>query len=141
RGWIDECYAHDDAEQILAALQESLEPAAQAAAEEIAAKSPTAVKLTLEALRRAATMETLEEVLDQDYRLGVRLVAAPDFAEGVRAQVIDKDRNPRWSPATLAEVDRATVESYFADLGEQELGLAASVHAEQAVQAEPAAGG
>ncbi|UNK45255.1 enoyl-CoA hydratase/isomerase family protein [Arthrobacter sulfonylureivorans] len=134
RGWIDECYAFDDAEQILAALKESPEQAAQAAAEEIEAKSPTAVKLTLEALRRAGKMETLEEVLDQDYRLGVRLVAAPDFAEGVRAQVIDKDRNPAWNPATLAEVDRATVESYFADLGEHELGLAASV------QAEPAAG-
>jgi len=62
-------------------------------------------------------------VLDQDYRLGIRLLAAPDFAEGIRAQVIDKDRSPKWKPATLAEVDRAAVESYFADLGEGELGL------------------
>jgi len=123
RHWIDECYQYDDAEQILAALQSSAEPKAREAAVELSAKSPTSVKLTLEALRRARGMATLEEVLDQDYRLGIRLLAARDFAEGVRAQVIDKDRNPRWNPATLAEVDRATVEAYFADLGEDELGL------------------
>ena len=123
RRWIDDCYQYDDAEQILAALQSSAEPKAREAAVELAAKSPTSVKLTLEALRRARGMATLEEVLDQDYRLGIRLLHAPDFAEGVRAQVIDKDRNPRWNPATLADVDRATVESYFADLGEDELGL------------------
>jgi enoyl-CoA hydratase len=123
RRWIDDCYQYDDAEQILAALESSAEPKAREAAVELAAKSPTSVKLTLEALRRARGMATLEEVLDQDYRLGIRLLHAPDFAEGVRAQVIDKDRNPRWSPATLADVDRATVESYFADLGPDELGL------------------
>jgi enoyl-CoA hydratase len=123
RLWIDACYAYDDAEEILAALQESGEPNAREAAAELAAKSPTSVKLTLEALRRARGMDTLEEVLDQDYRLGIRLLAAPDFAEGIRAQVIDKDRSPKWKPATLAEVDREAVESYFADLGEGELGL------------------
>jgi enoyl-CoA hydratase len=37
-----------------------------------------------------------------------------DFAEGIRAQIIDKDRNPKWSPATLAEVSAADVEAYFA---------------------------
>jgi enoyl-CoA hydratase len=123
RRWIDDCYQYDDAEQILEALQSSAEPKAREAAVELAAKSPTSVKLTLEALRRARSMATLEEVLDQDYRLGIRLLAAPDFAEGVRAQVIDKDRNPRWNPAVLADVDRATVESYFAHLGQDELGL------------------
>lgn len=44
--------------------------------------------------------------------------------EGIRAQVIDKDRDPRWSPATLAEVTDTAVDRFFAPLGEHELGLA-----------------
>jgi enoyl-CoA hydratase len=40
----------------------------------------------------------------------------PDFAEGVRAQVIDKDRTPRWSPARLADVDPASIAEFFEPL-------------------------
>ena len=61
------------------------------------------MKVTLAALRKAAGM-TLAEVLEQDYRVAVALTERPDLKEGIRAQVIDKDRNPQWSPATLAEV-------------------------------------
>ena len=48
-------------------------------------------------------------------------MAGHDFYEGVRAVVVDKDQRPRWQPATLSEVDDATVDRYFAPLGEQEL--------------------
>lgn len=62
--------------------------------------------------------------------MGLRCLAEPDFREGIRAQVVDKDRNPQWKPATLAEVQASDVEGYFAPLGERELGLAsASVEA------------
>ncbi|EKU46561.1 enoyl-CoA hydratase/isomerase family protein [Brevibacterium casei] len=107
--WIDECYQGDDAEAIVAALAAHESPDARAAAELILTKAPTSVKVTLAALRKAATM-TLPEVLEQDYRTAVEMTRRPDLREGIRAQVIDKDRNPRWSPATLAEVDDATVE-------------------------------
>ncbi len=53
--------------------------------------------------------------------MGLRFLAGPDFREGIRAQVVDKDRNPHWQPATLAEVSRDDVESYFAPLGDREL--------------------
>ncbi|MDV6286936.1 enoyl-CoA hydratase/isomerase family protein, partial [Rhodococcus jostii] len=43
--------------------------------------------------------------------------------EGIRAQVVDKDRNPQWSPATIEEVDPAQVDAFFAPLGDLELGL------------------
>ncbi|SDJ98513.1 enoyl-CoA hydratase [Cryobacterium psychrotolerans] len=125
RAWIDECYSADDASEIVARLQASDHPDARAAASVLVAKSPTAVCITLESLRRARRLGSVEEALNQEYRVTVRLAASSEFMEGVRAQVIDKDRNPRWSPATLPEVDRAVVESYFASLGPRELGLSA----------------
>ncbi|RBP62429.1 enoyl-CoA hydratase [Brevibacterium sanguinis] len=106
--WIDECYRGDRAEDIVAALAAHPHPDANAAADLIAAKAPTSVKVTLAALRKAAHM-TLAEVLEQDYRVAVAMTERPDLREGIRAQVIDKDRSPRWSPATLAEVDDAAV--------------------------------
>jgi enoyl-CoA hydratase len=121
REWIDSAYAADDAEEILRRLQAAGGEAADAAAT-IEAKSPTAVKLTLESLRRVRGL-SLEETLAQEYRVGVRSLAGPDFREGIRAQVVDKDRNPQWKPASLAEVSPADVERYFAPLGDRELHL------------------
>jgi enoyl-CoA hydratase len=119
RGWLDACYAGDDAAVILGALRCAGNPRAGAAADVLAAVSPTAVKVTLRASRLAAT-QTLEQVLEQDYRLGIRFLRHPDLAEGIRAQVIDKDRRPRWSPATLDEVGEADVDAFFAPLPENE---------------------
>ncbi|HEV7167583.1 MAG TPA: enoyl-CoA hydratase/isomerase family protein [Micrococcaceae bacterium] len=121
RGWIDECYAFDDVQEIVAALQSSAAPAAAEAAARIMANSPTAVTLTLEALRRAARLATLEDVLGQEYRVSLRAAAMPDFREGIRAQVIDKDRTPAWSPPSLAEVDPRSIAGAFAELGGREL--------------------
>jgi enoyl-CoA hydratase len=124
REWIDAAYARDDAEEIVRSLRDLGDDAA-AAADTIEAKSPTSVKVTLESLRRVRGL-SLEEALDQEYRVGLRCLAGPDFREGIRAQVVDKDRNPQWKPPTLAEVREADVEGYFAPLGERELGLSAS---------------
>ncbi|AIY01349.1 3-hydroxyisobutyryl-CoA hydrolase [Arthrobacter sp. PAMC 25486] len=127
RWWIDECYAPDDAGTILGRLARVGDPAATAAAETIAAKSPTAVTVTLAALRRARALGSLESVLNQELRVSLRALAWPDFAEGIRAQLVDKDRNPAWLPASLAAVSPAVVEAAFADLGARELGLSAPV--------------
>jgi enoyl-CoA hydratase len=121
RDWIDDCYAADDAEEILRRLR-AAGPEAAEAAEIIESKSPTAVKVTLESLRRARQLG-LDEALVQEYRVGVRCLAGPDFREGIRAQVVDKDRNPQWQPPTLSEVHAHDVERYFAPLGEKELVL------------------
>jgi enoyl-CoA hydratase len=129
RAWIDECYAFNTVEEIVAALQKSSVPAGHEAAERILTKSPTAVKVTLESLRRARGMAMLEEALDQEYRVSLRCLGGKEFPEGIRAQVIDKDRTPRWQPASLQEVGPEVVEAHFAGLGARELMLAAeSVH-------------
>ncbi|MEU3561464.1 enoyl-CoA hydratase/isomerase family protein [Kitasatospora sp. NPDC006786] len=131
RDWIDHCYAAGTVEEILDRLRGSGEPEAKKAADRIAANSPTAVKATLAALRRARALGPLEAVLDQEYRVSCAALATPDLAEGIRAQVIDKDRAPRWSPAALSAVEPAVVARYFAPLGERELGLAATTPLER----------
>ncbi|MER7761087.1 enoyl-CoA hydratase/isomerase family protein [Streptomyces sp. NPDC097619] len=123
RPWIDHGYAGDDAEEIVDRLLSAGEPAAKAAADTLLGKSPTAVKVTLEALRRARRLGPLERVLEQEYRVSCAALASPDLVEGIRAQVIDKDRAPRWSPARLAEVDAADVDRWFAPRGADELRL------------------
>jgi enoyl-CoA hydratase len=127
RAWIDGCYAFDTVEEIVGALRASPVPAAAAAAESILAKSPTALKLTLESLRRARTSGSLAETLEQEYRVSLRCLAGPDLPEGIRAQVIGKDRKPQWSPDTLEAVSAAEVARYFAHLGPRELRLATAV--------------
>ncbi|MFJ6074049.1 enoyl-CoA hydratase/isomerase family protein [Streptomyces sp. NPDC093065] len=124
RSWIDACFSADTVEEIVERLLAEDSPAAKATAETLLLKSPTALKVTLAAVRRARRLGPLERVLDQEYRVSLACLHAPDLVEGVRAQVIDKDRNPHWSPATLIEVTDADVERFFTPLGERELGLA-----------------
>ncbi|WP_433832215.1 enoyl-CoA hydratase/isomerase family protein [Actinoplanes sp. CA-015351] len=104
RTWIDECYAGDDLTTILDRLTNHPHPAAQAAAKEIATKSPTSLVLTLRSLRTAAGLPNLRAALDEELRLSAVMLRLPDLAEGIRAQIIDKDRRPRWQPASLRDV-------------------------------------
>jgi enoyl-CoA hydratase len=115
-GWIAECYAGDDPVEIIGRLAEHADPAARETAAELRQRSPLSVAVTLEALRRAASIEHLPDLLPTELGLAIRLATGPDFAEGVRAQLIDRDRNPRWSHAAIEDVSRAEVLSYFEPL-------------------------
>lgn len=114
RDWIDECYAGQTVEDIVAALRAHGAGPAHDAADLIATRSPIALSVTLAAVRRAADLPTLKDVLVQDYRVSSASLRSHDLVEGIRAQLIDKDRNPQWSPARLADVTAADVEAYFA---------------------------
>ncbi|MFJ6793002.1 enoyl-CoA hydratase/isomerase family protein [Streptomyces sp. NPDC091268] len=116
RAWIDHCYAAPTVEGIVERLLAHGDPAAKETAETILAKSPTALKATLAAVRRAAGLGALERVLAQEFRTSVHALRTPDLVEGIRAQVVDKDRRPRWSPAALAEVSDAAAARFLAPL-------------------------
>lgn len=125
RPWIDRCYAFDTAEAIFEALSSAPEPGARKAAEEIAGNSPSSVKITLSALRAARRLGQLAPCLDQEFRVTLSVIRDPDFVEGVRAAVVDKDRSPRWSPASLEAVSEEAVTRHFRPLTHtRELGLA-----------------
>ncbi|ATL80830.1 enoyl-CoA hydratase/isomerase family protein [Streptomyces malaysiensis subsp. malaysiensis] len=123
REWIDHCYAADTVEEIVDRLMATGEPAAKETAQTLLTKSPTALKATLAAVRRARALGSLERVMEQEYRVSCAALSRPDFVEGIRAQVIDKDRCPRWAPATLAEVTDAEVARFFAPPADGDLRL------------------
>lgn len=113
RDWIDPCYAGHDPAEIVHRLEAHEAEGAQRAASLIRQRSPLSVAVTLEGLRRAATMSTVREVLDEDLTMADHLVTRGDFAEGVRAQLVDKDRTPHWTHARLEDVTRAEVLAAF----------------------------
>jgi enoyl-CoA hydratase len=117
--WIDQCYAGETVADIIASLRAHHAAAANDAADLIATRSPVALSVTLEAVRRAAKLDTLEDVLAQDYRVSSASLRSHDLVEGIRAQLVDKDRNPKWSPASLAGVTAADVEAYFAPVDDE----------------------
>jgi enoyl-CoA hydratase len=110
--WITECYAGDDPVEIVGRLAQHAHPSARQAADTLRSRSPLSIWVTLAALRRAATM-SLAEVAEQDLRICTALALGPDFTEGVRAQLIDRDRNPRWSHAGIEDVAPTEVEAFF----------------------------
>ena len=75
--------------------------------------SPLALKITLRALRIARTLQSLERALEMEYRAAVATLANHDLREGIRAAVIDKDRDPKWSPARLEDVSQDMIDRHF----------------------------
>ena len=111
RDGIDFHFGHDSVEAILASLDEGDDWAlAQAAI--IRTMSPTSLKLTLAGLRAGADA-SIEDALITEYRMVCEIRNGHDFFEGVRAQLIDKDRKPLWSPARLEDVSEADLARYF----------------------------
>jgi enoyl-CoA hydratase len=82
--------------------------------------SPTSLKVTLRQLRLCRG-RPYDETVTVEYRLSQHVTARPDFREGIRAVLVDKDNRPRWNPPTLAGVREADVEACFAPLGERDL--------------------
>jgi enoyl-CoA hydratase len=119
---IDAFFAHDTAEEILAALDADHTDWSRDTAKTIRAKSPTSAKITVRQLREGA-MLSFDDCMRMEYRMVQRIVAGHDFYEGVRATIIDKDGMPKWRPAALADVSDADVDAYFTPMNDKELPL------------------
>ena len=118
---IDALFSHDRMEDIVAALQRDGSDFAQATSKTLNEKSPRGMVVALKLLRLARTARSLEECLMREYRAALEVFSSDDFREGVRAAVIDKDRNPKWSPPRIEDVTPAMVAPYFAEIGADEL--------------------
>lgn len=105
RAWIDDAFAADTVPEIVERLRARPEAKASATADLLGELSPTGLAVTLASVRRARELTGLRAALEQEYGLVMWFATSqPDLPEGIRAQVIDKDRSPRWQPATLADL-------------------------------------
>ena len=98
-------------EEALSRLDEDTSDMAAASRRALAGSSPTSLKLALRLLREA--QGTFDARISREFRVAAHLMEGPDFLEGVRAQVIEKDRTPRWRPSMLGEVTRESLDRCF----------------------------
>ena len=118
---IDRWFAHDRMEDIFGELRRDSSDFAQSTLKVLNEKSPRGMVVTLKLLRLARSARSLEECLVREYRAALEVFRSDDFREGVRAAVIDKDRNPRWSPPRVEDVTPEMLAPYFRELGADEL--------------------
>jgi enoyl-CoA hydratase len=113
---IDRCFAPDRLEDIIACLEAD---GSDWAAKELATlrtKSPTACKVTLRLLVESPLQFHFLDEMRLEYGIVVRMFRHPDFIEGVRALLIDRDNKPRWTPPTPDEVTDAMIDRIFEPL-------------------------
>ena len=117
---IKKHFASDRFEDILASLEEE---DSEWAAKELAtlrSKSPQTCKVALRQLADSAKLDSFADNMRMEYRIASRVLTRPDFAEGVRAVIVDKTHDPEWNPATAEEVSDELIDSIFAPLPEGE---------------------
>ena len=116
-------FASDRYEDILASLEAEIESNENGGAEwaqkerdTLGTKSPQTCKVALRQLATSLTLDSFADNMAMEYRIGSRVLTRPDFAEGVRAVIVDKTHDPKWDPATPEEVTDGLLDSIFAPL-------------------------
>lgn len=109
-------FASDRFEDILASLKGDGSEWATSQLALLRSKSPQTCKVALRQLHDSLACAAFAANMAMEYRIASRVLTLPDFAEGVRAVIIDKDNSPRWNPATAEEVGDALIDSIFATL-------------------------
>jgi enoyl-CoA hydratase len=109
---IERCFTAETVPEIVTRLGQEDAAWAAAALKAMRTVSPSALFWTLQALRNGAEL-TLPEALEAEFRLTKTTMAHPDFVEGVRAMVVDKDRKPAWTPSRIEDVDPHKIDALF----------------------------
>lgn len=104
RAWIDEVFSAGSVPEIAQRLSARTEVSASATAAALAELSPTALAVTLDAVREARQGDLRDALIGEYRRVMWFATHHPDLVEGIRAQLVDKDRDPKWQPATIAEL-------------------------------------
>jgi enoyl-CoA hydratase len=117
---IDRLFAADRIEDIFAVLNADPSPWVREQLAEILKNSPRSCKVALRELATSRILTEFSEIMRLEYRISSRLARKPDFSEGVRAFVIDKDNRPQWTPPRIEDVSDDEVDAIFAPLPEDE---------------------
>ena len=117
---IERLFASDRFEDILAALEADGSEWALKELATLRTKSPQTCKVALRQLKESHDLGGFEDNMAMEYRIASRVLLRPDFAEGVRAVIVDKDNAPRWDPGTPEAVDDVLLDAIFAPLPKDE---------------------
>ncbi len=117
---INRHFASDQYEHILANLEVDESDWAMKELATLRTKSPQTCKVALRQLATSAGLDDFADNMRMEYRIGSRVLVRPDFAEGVRAVIVDKDNDPKWNPATAEGVSDELLDAIFAPLPPQE---------------------
>lgn len=112
-------FASDRFEDILASLEAAADAGDDWATKErdtLGTKSPQTCKVALRQLAESAKLSDFADNMRMEYRIASRVLTRPDFAEGVRAVIVDKTNDPKWDPATPEGVTEDLLDAIFAPL-------------------------
>ena len=109
---VDRCFSGNSIEEIFDNLEQDDSDWAQHTHSLLLQKSPTSLKITFHQLTAFSHLD-FEDIMKVEYRIAVHCNFSAEFYEGIRAQIIDKDRQPRWNPNALADVGEDLVKQYF----------------------------
>jgi enoyl-CoA hydratase len=117
---INKHFASDRYEEILASLEADDSDWAAKELATLRTKSPQTCKVALRQLAESEKLDSFADNMRMEYRIASRVLTRPDFAEGVRAVIIDKTNDPQWDPATPDGVSEDLLDSIFAPLSADE---------------------
>jgi enoyl-CoA hydratase len=117
---IEKHFTSSRLEDIIASLEADGGEWAAKELKTLRSKSPQACKVALRQLSEARKLDDFADNMAMEYRIGSRALILPDFAEGVRAVIVDKDQSPIWNPPTPEGVSDELIDSIFAPLPEGE---------------------
>jgi enoyl-CoA hydratase/carnithine racemase len=110
---VDRCFSAATLQEIVTKLRARDSDWAQQQLDVLGKMSPTAMKVTIEQLRRCAN-RSFEDTMTIEYRMAQACMRpGHDFYEGVRAVLIDKDQKPQWNPPSIDGVTAQMVEAHF----------------------------
>lgn len=109
---INACFAHTTVEAILTALESENSEWSNTLLSQLHLRSPTSLKVSLQQLL-CAKQKAFDEVIEMDFHIARIMLENHDFYEGIRAAIIDKDKNPKWRPLHLSDVSEQDVAKYF----------------------------
>jgi len=117
---VNRLFAGETLEDIIAALEVDGSDWAAKERATLRTKSPESCKVALRQLAEGARHTDFAETLHMEYRIAHRLCVGPNFIEGVRAVIVDKDNAPQWHPATPEGATDALIDAIFAPLPDNE---------------------
>ena len=112
---IDRCFSQNSVSEIIGALEKETSEWAQATLQLLLSRSPLAVYVTFARMKEAEG-QTFSQIIERDYVIARQFMRGNEFFEGVRAMLVDKDKNPQWVPKTFDKVAKTVVSRHFEPL-------------------------